>query len=171
MTIGEKTHVTLTYELRTDNKNNEAIETVTEQTPLQFVFGIGKMIPMFEKKLLNLKADDNFDFELTPEESYGEYSDKMIANVPMDIFMVDGKINEELVKIDNVIPMHMKDGRVLNGKILSFDNESVKMDFNHPLAGKNLFFSGKILNIREATEEELEDNHECTGCGKDSCDC
>lgn len=167
MTIEDKKFVSLTYELKLESKENEAFEVVSEEKPLEFIAGIGKMLPKFEEKLYGLKANDNFDFSLAPDESYGEYKDQMIVDVPVDIFKKDGVIDTNILKVDNVVPMRMKDGHVMHGTIKSFDDKNVVMDFNHILAGKTLFFSGKILGIREATKEELTDTgHKCTGCGK-----
>ncbi len=167
MTIGHKKHVTISYELRVDNKQSDVIENITAEEPLKFIFGIEKMLPMFEEKLSNLKKGDDFDFQLLPTEAYGEYNKDMIANVSTDIFKQNGKINTEILKEGNVVPMQMKDGHVLNGIIKSFDDKNVRMDFNHVLAGKTLFFTGKILNVREATKEEIAaTGHKCTGCGK-----
>ena len=164
MTINDKKHVSLTYELK---EGNNLIESVDEKNPLSFVVGIGKMLPIFEKKIINLSQGDNFNFSLEPNEAYGEFTEKAIIDVPSNVFMKDNKIDENLVKIGNSIPMKMSDGNVMNGVVKSFTLQSVKMDFNHPLAGKKLTFSGKILQVRESRKDELEKHgHECTGCGK-----
>ncbi len=167
MKIDDKKFVSLKYELTLDNKQNEIFEKTSTEEPLSFIFGLGKMLPKFEQNLSGLKVQDKFEFSLEPDEAYGEYSEKAIVNVPVDVFKKDGIIDKSLLKIDNVVPMKMSNGHILNGLIKSFDNEFVVMDFNHILAGKKLFFSGEILSIRDATKDELEhQGHKCKGCGK-----
>ena len=167
MIINDKKHVSLTYILKEENETDKIIEAVDEKNPLNFVVGIGKMLPVFEKKLFNLTEGNNFEISLEPNEAYGEFTDRAIVDVPSSVFMKDDKIDENLVKIGNSIPMKMSDGNVLNGIVKSYTLESVKMDFNHPLAGKKLLFTGKILQVREATKDELEEHgHTCTNCGK-----
>ena len=90
------------------------------------------------------------------------------AEVPKEIFMNEGKIDDTILFVDNVLPMQDKDGNVFYGKILAISDDTVKMDFNHPLAGVNLHFKGRLLEVREATEEDLKPkhNHEHScGCG------
>ena len=99
-----------------------------------------------------------------------------VVNVPKSIFMVDGQIDENLLKLGNTVPMMDAEGRRMNGKILSIDEEAVQMDFNHPMAGNDLFFKGQVSEIREATEEELNHGHVHAGggcgcgSGEGSCD-
>ena len=167
MTINDKKYVSLTYKLIEENNKDQIIETVDEKNPLNFVVGVGKMLPVFEQKIFNLKQGDNFEFSLEPNEAYGEFTEKAIVEVPSKVFMVNNKVDENIVKIGNTIPMKMSDGNVMNGVVKSFSLQSVKMDFNHPLAGKTLVFSGKVLDVREASKDELEEHgHTCTGCGK-----
>lgn len=68
--------------------------------------------------------------------------------------------------VGNVLPMMDSIGRRLQGKIESIGEEEVRVNFNHPLAGKKLFFKGEILGVRDATDEELEalHSHKCGGC-------
>jgi FKBP-type peptidyl-prolyl cis-trans isomerase SlyD len=76
-----------------------------------------------------------------------------------EIFMVDGKFDSELVAIGKVLTMQDQDGNPLEGLIVEIGDEKVKMDFNHPLAGKNLHFSGTVLEVRSASHEELNHGH------------
>jgi FKBP-type peptidyl-prolyl cis-trans isomerase SlyD len=61
--------------------------------------------------------------------------------------------------IDNVIPLMDQDGNRFEGRVMQIDENSVKMDFNHPLAGMRLYFTGSILDVRPATPEELAHGH------------
>jgi FKBP-type peptidyl-prolyl cis-trans isomerase SlyD len=82
-----------------------------------------------------------------------------MLDLDIKIFEHEGKIDSELLTIGNLIPMRDNQGNVLQGKVVSVNTDSVKMDFNHPMAGKNLHFTGKILKVREATADELSHGH------------
>ncbi|MDA3866825.1 MAG: peptidylprolyl isomerase [Salinivirgaceae bacterium] len=176
MMIEQNKVVELTYELKNEDASGEVIEKVTEERPLTFIFGAGLMIPKFEANIDGMNPGDDFEFQLKSAEAYGTKSDDMVMDLPIDIFKVDGEINTEIVKVGAIVPMMDKAGNRLNGTVLDMGDEAVKMDFNHPMAGKDLHFKGNVLNVREATEEELaavqphehEHDHEhdeCSGCG------
>jgi FKBP-type peptidyl-prolyl cis-trans isomerase SlyD len=132
------------------------------------------MLEMFEQKLEGLAAGDNFSFSLSAEDAYGEVNEDAIVDLPKNIFEVNGSIDEELLTVGNTVPMQDAQGNRLNGIVLEVTDETVKMDFNHPLAGDDLHFSGAVLSVREATEDELMDacGGSCSsgGCGG-GCSC
>jgi FKBP-type peptidyl-prolyl cis-trans isomerase SlyD len=85
------------------------------------------------------------------------------------IFETDGKIKEEICRVGNEVPMMDSEGNPLNGVINEITDTHVKMDFNHPMAGLDLFFAGKIVDVRDATDYELAGTmNSCSGCGSDS---
>ena len=151
--------VSLTYELRLDDENGEIIEKVEDKSPLTFLYGRGNLLPDFEENLKGMKKGDEFNFKLEPEKAYGEVTEEAIVELPKNIFEVDGKIDPNLLKIGNNIPMQDNSGNRLNGVVVEVDDETVKMDFNHPLAGDTLFFKGEVKGIRNATEEEVNHGH------------
>lgn len=167
MEIGRNKFVSLTYQLRLNGAEGEMIEETTKDSPLEFLFGAGRMIEMFEQKLESMKAGDSFNFELKADEAYGQVNKDAIVELPKNIFEVNGAIDEEMLTVGNSIPMQDAQGNRLNGIILEMTDENVKMDFNHPLAGEDLHFSGAVLAVREATEDELV---EAAGCSSDGCD-
>ena len=96
-------------------------------------------------------------------------NEDMIVDLPQEIFK---DVEAEEMVVGHVLPMMDSVGRRLQGKILSIGDEEVRIDFNHPLAGKDLFFKGEILGVRDATDEELEALHShkcggCSGCGSE----
>jgi FKBP-type peptidyl-prolyl cis-trans isomerase SlyD len=159
MTISNKKVITLTYELRVDNNKGDVIETVKEDKPFVFLFGAGSMLPKFEENLNGLKANDKFEFILKCEDAYGKATEDAVQDLPKNIFEVDGKVEEGLLEEGNVIPMQNNDGNKFNGVIMEVGEENVKMDFNHPLAGDDLHFAGNIVEVRDATKEEMDHGH------------
>ncbi len=155
MEISRNKMVTLSYVLRLNGFEGEIVEETTEEKPLEFIFGTGRMLQMFEDKLEGLKVGEEFKFELKADEAYGQVNEEAKVSIPRNIFEVEGKMDEDLIKVGNMVPMQDAQGNRLNGIVLDITDETVKMDFNHPLAGDDLFFSGAINEVREATDEEI----------------
>jgi FKBP-type peptidyl-prolyl cis-trans isomerase SlyD len=155
MEITRNKFVTISYELRINDASGELVEKTEDAKPLEFVFGAGKMLQMFENKLEGLKAGDDFSFELQPNEAYGDVNPQAIVDIPKNIFEVNGTIDESLFKLGNHVPMQDAQGNRLDGIVLEVTDENVKMDFNHPLAGYILFFSGAVADVRDASEDEI----------------
>ncbi|MFA5533974.1 MAG: FKBP-type peptidyl-prolyl cis-trans isomerase [Mariniphaga sp.] len=170
--ISKNSMVTVTYDLRIDDEQGEVIETATAENPLQFIYGAGSMLPKFESHLEGLKEGDPFIIQLSKNDAYGELNDDAIVELPKHIFIVDGKFDDEMIAVGNTVPMMSSSGQRLNGQVLDIGEEVVKMDFNHPLAGEDLYFTGRVTEVRDATEEELAAllaTGGC-GCGSEGCD-
>lgn len=159
MKTGKNTVVTLTYTLREENEKGEIVETVDANKPAVFLIGVGTLLDKFEENLDGLAQGESFAFGLKSDDGYGEVQDEAIVDVPLKAFEVEGEIDNEMLQLGNFLPMRDMDGNLLHGKVTNVGEEFVTMDFNHPLAGKDLHFSGEILDVREATEEELEHRH------------
>lgn len=171
MIVEKNKVVSLSYELKADGLT---VETVTMDSPLMFLFGVGNLLPKFEQNINGLKINDRFDFKLIANDAYGEVREEAIVDVPMKAFEVDGQVDHNLLREGNQIPMMDQSGNRMNGKVVRFDDEYVTMDFNHPLAGSDLHFNGTIVEIREATPEELEHGHvhsagNCHDCSDPDC--
>lgn len=174
MIIEKNKVVSLTYTLRKDESAGEILETCDTTRPLEFVYDSGVMLPHFEKNITGLKIGSNFEFTLTSQEAYGEIIEDAIVDVSKDIFIVDGVLRDDLLQVGKFIPMRDNSGNPLNGKIIEVNDGDnvVVIDFNHPLAGQKLYFTGKIESIREATEDELSFGlHGKGGCGCGSGGC
>lgn len=174
MVVSDNKVVSLQYELKLDNADGEVVETVSADRPLQFLFGAGRLLKDFEAHIGGLKVEDDFQFTLTPEKAYGEIDPSAIVDLPKTIFMVDGTLRDDLLQLGKSIPMRDTNGNNMNGVVVEIADETVKMDFNHPLAGKTLHFAGSVSEIREASEIEkehgmLESEMQSSGCG--SCGC
>ncbi len=160
--------ISIVYELRSGSKDGEVVESLNSSNPLTFLFGTGGLLPKFEEKLTGLFSGDNFEFLLRSEDAYGPVVENAIVNVPQTVFEVDGKLDENLMKVGNMVPMMDTEGRRLNGKVMAIEGDAVQMDFNHPMAGNDLYFKGEVTDIRTATEEELSHGHihgSGNGCG------
>lgn len=176
--IAEKNNVvSIVYELRANSKEGDVVESLTNDNPLTFLYGTGGLLPKFEEKLNGLKPGDNFEFLLNSEDAYGPVVENAIVHVPQSVFEIDGRIDESLMKIGTMVPMMDAEGRRLNGKVVAIEGDAVKMDFNHPMAGTDLFFKGEVTDVRGATEEELNHGHVhadsgcgCGGHGHGSCE-
>lgn len=147
--------VTLTYNLMIDDQEGEMIEQVTTERPLQFLYGAGMMLPKFESQLAGLKPGESFEIKLNHKDAYGEVNEDAIVDLPKNIFEVDGKFDDDFIKEGNTIPMMTGSGQRINGLVLQVDEQSVRMDFNHPLAGEDLHFQGEVVDVRAATDEEI----------------
>ena len=161
MQVGNNKVVTVTYQLHSNlpSTAKNHVETADKSNPLQFLYGSGMMIPGFEKGLAGKSIGDSFDFVINSEEGYGDNDASAVVDLPIDIFKVDNAVDLNILKIGNVLPMSDNMGNVMNGKVISFDDTAVKIDFNHPLAGHELHFSGVIIEVREATQEEMDHGH------------
>lgn len=175
MNISENKMVTLSYTLRAEGKEGEIIEQTTEESPLQFVYGIGMMLPKFESNIAGLKSGDNFEMRLDAIDAYGEIDSSALVDLPKDIFLMDGIFDETRFTPGTQVPMQTNTGERLIGTVMEVAEEHLKMNFNHPLAGINLYFTGSVLEVREATEEELNPSMGCgggcSGCGGHESDC
>lgn len=167
--------VSISYELRTE-PNGEVRDSASEQKPLVFTYGQGQLLELFELNLLHKNAGDSYEFKIPAESGYGLVDEDMVVDLPKSIFK-DMDPNELVAGA--TLPMVDSLGRHLQGRVVSV-GDTVRMDFNHPMAGKDLYFKGKVLAERDATPEELEalKSHHCSGCGSDcgghdgdGCDC
>ena len=166
MTIAKDKMVSVTYELKLDGKEGDVFEKAGKDSPLIFLYGSGMMLPAFENGLAEKKASDTFEIFIAAADAYGEVNEEAIVELPKSIFMVDGKIDEQLITPGNSVPMMSTSGQRMEGLVVSVDDNTVQMDFNHPLAGEDLHFTGEILDVRDATDEELNAAYSSScGCG------
>lgn len=161
MEILQNKVVTLTYELSIKEKEGEfeLIELVEDDEPMVFIHGLSGLPESFEEHLMGLKVGDTFEFNIASEDGYGEADPEAIVDLPIEIFKVDGKVDQEMLTIGNFLPMTDDQGNHLRGLVVEVNDFFVKMDFNHPLADKEMFFKGQILGIRDATSDELDHGH------------
>ena len=173
MKLENNRSVSLVYTLHEEDKNGRMIETVDELAPITFVFGTGRMLPAFEANLAGLEEGAEFDFGLKAVDAYGDKREEMVISLPRNLFEDEGILRSEICYVGNIVPMMDSQGNRMNGVVVEIGDAFVKMDFNHPLAGVDLHFSGKVIGVREATPEELMGTQTggCSSCGGQSSGC
>lgn len=158
MQIAQNMVVSLIYTLQADNAEGEILQTATQENPLTFIYGHDQLLPAFEENILGLEPGSSYAFSLSYDDAYGPVDPDSIFDVDINIFRQSPE-GEQMLFIDNVIPLMDQDGNRFEGRVMQIDENSVKMDFNHPLAGMRLYFTGSILEVRPATPEELAHGH------------
>lgn len=159
MTIEPKKVVSVHYILTEGTADGELVESTEGGAPLVFIYGVGSMIPDFERNIAGLKAGDKFAFGIKAADAYGEYDETALVEVPKNMFEQDGKIPEGLLEVGNTLPLTDQDGNHFQGMVAWVGLDKVKLDFNHPMAGVDLFFTGNVDAVRDAEQSELEHGH------------
>lgn len=171
MVISQNMVAAITYTLKSNNNEGKILETIDSTKPVEFIFGKDSLLPSFESRLNGLGNGESFEFTIPSNEAYGPFKQELIVELDKQIFAQNGVVNEQILQIGNQIPMMDSQGRRMNGIVREVMDEKVKMDFNHPLAGQDLYFSGQVERVREATYDELNPpaHHGC-GCGSGPAD-
>ena len=151
MVIGKDAVVYIDYVLKDDQ--GEVLDSSGEHGPLAYLHGNGQLIPGLENELEGKSAGDSFEAVIGPEMGYGEYDENLVVKIGRDRF----DTNEEIEPGMQFQAQTPEGDRVFTIKDVS-ENE-VTADGNHPLAGMELEFAVTVVNIREATTEELEHGH------------
>lgn len=159
MVINKDKVVTLQYTLHENDENGAVVDATDASNPFAFLFGHGGVIPGFESNLHGKSEGDSFAFTVSSSEGYGEYDNDAVIEIPKENFSVNGVIDESVLVPGKTVTMRDQEGNRLNAQILGVTAKQVKLDFNHPMAGKNLYFKGTIQEVRLATPAELEHGH------------
>ncbi|MFQ3213871.1 MAG: FKBP-type peptidyl-prolyl cis-trans isomerase SlyD [Marivirga sp.] len=158
MEIAENTVVTLSYHARKGDQEGELVDYSGQDYPLRFLIGAGKMLPYFEQQLIGKSNQEDFDFKLPAEYAYGQRDEHLIKNLPVTYFREQEGYTAETLVIGEYIRYENTE-EAQSGKIISKDKLRVMVDFNHPLAGHDLFFKGHIIAVRKASFEEIQRQH------------
>jgi FKBP-type peptidyl-prolyl cis-trans isomerase SlyD len=173
MAIQDNQIVSIEYEVRDGDK---VVDSNKDGAPLVFMFGKGQIIPGLENGIKEMTIGDKGDILVQPADAYGEYNAEATQEVP----------KEQFAGIDLEKGMTLygqgEDGGTVQVIVKEIKDENIIIDFNHPLAGKELMFSVAINNVRDASAEEAmtgvpeenkpSDDEECCGTGGgSSCGC
>lgn len=165
MKITKKAVVGLTYELKV-SKEEDLIESAPfsveirdEEDPFYFLFGQSGLPEKFEQLLEGKEEGEDFSFTLSMDEAYGPADDELIVNLPKTQFSNERGFSDEMLEEGNFLPLMDENGYPMQAKILKDLGEELLLDFNHPLVGFDLHFEGSILEVREATKDEIKHGH------------
>ncbi len=149
MTItNENCVVGIEYEVKQAG-TTEVVDSNKGGAPLEFIIGKGQIIPGLENALVGMSQGESGDIMVAAADAYGEVNPEAIQTLPI----------EQFEGVDLVEGMTLygqgQDGQTVQVTVKSFDDKEVNVDFNHPLAGKDLMFSVTVLSAREATADEV----------------
>lgn len=169
MTItNEKCVVGIEYEVK-EAGTTEIVDSNKGGVPLEFIIGMGQIIPGLENALVGMSKDESGDILVKAAEAYGEVNPEAKQTLPVEQF--------EGIDLQEGMTLYGQGegGQTVQVTVESFNDKEVAVDFNHPLAGKDLMFSVKVLSAREATEDEMTSGvvggvHGDGGCGS-GCGC
>lgn len=152
MLIARNTVVRFDYTLTNDA--NDVLDSSKGGEPLTYLHGAGNIIPGLESALEGKRAGDSLNVRVAPAEAYGERDDRMVQNVPREMF-------EDSSEIQAGMQFHSSDpeGNVTVVTVVGVDAEHITVDANHPLAGVPLNFAVTIVEVRDASPEELAHGH------------
>ena len=117
--------------------------TDEQGSPLEFQVGANEVIEGFEKAIVTMELNEEKEITIQPEDAYGEYKDEMISDIPKENIPLDQL--EEGMALMATLPTGMQ----VPVTVVVISDEFVKIDLNHPLAGKVLNFKIKVVEIRE----------------------
>ena len=143
LAVGEGTLVTLHFSLGLDS--GEVIDSNFDKKAPSFTFGDGSLMPGFEEVLVGLKPGDKNEFVIPPEKGFGQPNDSNLQNVSRSSF--DGEIE---LAIGLMVSFADPSGGELPGVVKSFDDDTVVVDFNHPLSGRSIIFNVEIVDVQPA---------------------
>ncbi len=141
-------YVAIDYVLKDELGNT--IDTTEGNEPFKFISGRNQILPELEKVVFEMKEGESRKVVLSPENAYGNYDLNAIQLVKLSQFPKD-----QIINVGDEFIANTPDGRPLPFVVKEITGQDVKLDFNHPLAGKELTFDVKLLELRPATEEEI----------------
>ncbi|NKF50976.1 peptidylprolyl isomerase [Shewanella sp. WXL01] len=178
MNIAKHTAVTIHYTL--SNSQGEQIESSFGAEPMLYLHGAENIIPGLEAALEGKAVGDKLEVNVEADQAYGEYHEGLRQEVPLEAF---GEIQDIVPGMRFIAETEMGQRPV---QVTEVKDESVVVDGNHPLAGENLHFSVEVMEVRQASEDEIAhghihaagqscghdhgDDHECCGGSNPNCD-
>jgi FKBP-type peptidyl-prolyl cis-trans isomerase SlyD len=172
MAIEANQIVSLEYEVRDGDKT---VDSNVGGAPLVFMFGKGQIIPGLEEGIKNMSIGEKGDVLVKAADAYGEYNPEAMQEVPKEQFAG--------IELEEGMTLYGQgeDGSTVQVTVKEIKDDTVIIDFNHPLAGKDLMFTVTINNVRDASAEEAmtgvpaENKQEDDGCcgtgGGSGCGC
>ena len=143
--------VSMDYVLHVDG---EVVDSSEEGKPLQFIQGMGHIIPGLENEIYDMRIGENKLVIVLPKDGYGEVDTEAYMDVPRDSFPTD-------VPLEKGTELQLRDqsGHAMLARIDTISPDVIRLNMNHPLAGKELHFDVKIAGLRPATDDEVAHGH------------
>jgi len=143
--------VSMHYTLRVEGK---VVDSSEGGEPLQFIQGMGHIVPGLEHQLYDMKVGESKKVTVPAKDGYGEVEATAFMNVPRDAFPTN-------VPLEKGIELELRDqsGHPMYARIEAISEQNIRLNMNHPLAGKELDFDVRIANLRQATDEEVSHGH------------
>lgn len=166
MQIATTKMVKIHYTLK--DKDGVQIDTSTDKEPLEYMHGMGALIPGLEKELTGMDVGEKKHVVVPAKEAYGEFDESLVQAIPRDRFDVEAEI-----EVGQQFQADTPTGPMLV-KVVKVTEDAITIDSNHELAGKTLYFDVEVLEIRDASEEEIAPYQStgCSGsCGSCGCNC
>lgn len=145
--------VTFHYTLR-DKETGEVLDSSQAYgQPLSVLFGAQNIIPGLEKRMEGMEPGEKKTIEVPAAEAYGEKDPNLVQQAPREYF--------QGVELEKGLPLQAQtpEGQIINMIVVDFDDNTVTVDMNHPLAGKDLVFDVEVVDVRDATLEEIKHGH------------
>jgi FKBP-type peptidyl-prolyl cis-trans isomerase SlyD len=150
MQVATRTAVTIEYTLKDDD--GKVLDTSEGKQPLTYLHGLGNLVPGLEAALEGKEPGATLDVTLTPEQGYGQRDEALIRKLPLR------KLADKTPQVGRRTRAQFEDG-LRFVMVTSMSGDYATVDGNHPLAGMTLHFAVKVVEVREATAEELEHGH------------
>jgi FKBP-type peptidyl-prolyl cis-trans isomerase SlyD len=150
----EKNKVVSFHYVLKDKETGNLIESSRESgQPVTFLVGAGEIIPGLESRMLGMSAGESRSIEVPSEEAYGPRNPELVQKAPREYF--------QNIPLEKGLPLQAQtpEGRIVNMVVVDFDEQTVTVDMNHPLAGRDLIFEVEVLDVREASPEEILHRH------------
>lgn len=124
-------------------KDGQVFDTSEEREPIEFEIGAGQMIPGFEKAVVGMEKDESKTVEIESDEAYGDVNDELFLEVPKSELPdnIDPEVGMQL-------QVQQQEGQQIPVQITEVKDSSITLDANHPLAGKDLVFDIKVVDIK-----------------------
>lgn len=151
MKIDDGQVVSMHYTLHVDGK---VVDSSEGGEPLQFIQGQGHIIPGLEHQLYEMKVGDSKEVTVAAKDGYGEVDDQAFMDVPREAFPENVPMNE-----GTELELRDQGGHPVYARIDTVQDKNVRLNMNHPLAGKELHFAVKIADLRPATQDEISHGH------------
>ena len=164
-------YMSVEYQLYTIVDGNKTLQEETgSEHPFEFITGFGIALDAFEQEVIQHAKGDSFDFVLEPAQAFGAYEPQGVHKIDRQVFSVNGHFDHDNIYEGAVITLMDEEERRFMAKVTKIEEDGVTVDTNHPLAGKTLNFTGKVIENREATDEEVQHlikhlTGGCSGCG------